>query len=100
MLATIDRTSQYAKLPHDHEISKQRYQQQEENKYLSLSHLGKSLKNQVGKLSFFSQFRLAEFVKQVVLLWVQNSFCLLKSNLPTAAQRSDKSLFRFAKEDV
>ena len=69
---------------HDHGISKQRYQQQEGNKFLSLSYLGKSLKNQAGKLSFSSQFRLTGFVKQVVLLWVQNSFCPLKSDLPTA----------------
>lgn len=69
---------------HDHGISKQRFQQQEGNKFLSLLHLGKSLKNQAGKLSFISQFRLTGFVKQVVLLWAQNSFCPLKSDLPTA----------------
>ena len=69
---------------HDHGISKQRFQQQEGNKFLSLLHLSKSLKNQAGKLSFISQFRLTGFVKQVVLLWVQNSFYPLKSNLPTA----------------
>lgn len=67
---------------HDHGISKQRYQQQEGNKLLSLSYLGKSLENQAGRLSFSSQFRLTGFVKQVVLL-------VHKSNLPTAALRSD-----------
>lgn len=69
---------------HDHGISKQRYQQQEGNKFLSLSYLGKNLKDQAGKQSFSSQFRLTGFVKQVVLLWPQNSFCHLKSDLPTA----------------
>jgi len=69
---------------HDHGINKQRYQQQEGNKFLSLSYLGKSLKNQAGKLAFSSHFRLTGFVKQVVLLWVQNSFCPFKSDLPTA----------------
>ena len=84
---------------HDHGISKQRYQQQEGNKLLSLSYLGKSLENQAGRLSFSSQFRLTGFVKQVVLLWPQNSFCPSKVTCRLLQQRSDKSQFRFAKED-
>lgn len=48
---------------------------------------------------FFSQFRLAGFVKQVVLLWPQNSFCPSKVTCRLLQQRSDKSQFRFAKED-
>ena len=89
VLLCIERSPRLTEHPntqscHDHGISKQRYQQPEGNKFLSLSHLGKSLKNQAGKLSFISQFRLTGFVKQVVLLWPQNSFCHLKSDLPTA----------------
>lgn len=59
------------------------------NKYLGLSNLGINLKKKAEKLSFFSRFRLAVRAKQVVLLWAQNSFCPLKSNLPatTAAER-------------
>lgn len=63
------------------------------NKYLGLSNLGINLKKKAEKLSFFSRFRLAvrakQASKQVVLLWAQNSFCPLKSNLPatTAAER-------------
>ena len=89
VLLYIERSPRLTEQPntqryHDHGISKQRFQQQEGNKFLSLLHLGKSLKNQAGKLSFISQFRLTGFVKQVVLLWAQNSFCPLKSDLPTA----------------
>lgn len=86
---------------HDHGISKQRFQQQEGNKFLSLLHLGKSLKNQAGKLSFISQFRLTGFVKQVVLLWVQNSFCPLKSDLPDCYRSGAiNRCFALRKEDV
>ena len=50
---------------HDHEISKQRYQQQEENNYLSLSHLGKNLKDKPENYPFLVNLGLQDLLSKL-----------------------------------
>lgn len=57
---------------------------QRETSFLVYHTLVKAWRIRPENYPFFSQFRIAGFVKQVVLLWPQNSFCHLKSDLPTA----------------
>ena len=71
--------------------------------YLGLTILGINLKKKAEKLSFFSRFRLAVRAKQASKLYFcghKIPFAPSKVTCRLLPQRSDKSLFRFAKEDV
>lgn len=74
---------------HDHGISKQRFQQQEGNKFLSLLHLGKSLKNQAGKLSFISQFGLQNLLSKLYFCGHKIRFATSKVTCRLLPQWSD-----------
>ena len=85
---------------HDHEISKQRYQQQEGNKFLSLSHLSKNLKDKPENYPFLVNLGLQDLLSKLYFCGHKIRFAPSKVTCRLLPQRSGKSLFRFAKEDV
>lgn len=84
----------------NHAISKQRYQQQEGTKYLSLSHLGKNLKDRPENYPFLVNLGLQDLLSKLYFCGHKIRFAHSKVTCRLLPQRSDKSLFRFAKEDV
>ena len=85
---------------HNHEISKQKHQQPEGNKYLSLSHLGKNLKDKSENYPFLINLGLQDLWSKLYFCGYKIRFVPSKVTCRLLQQRSDKSLFRFAKEDV
>lgn len=70
------------------------------NKYLGLSNLGINLKKKAEKLSFLVDLGLQLEPSKLYFCGHKIRFAPSKVTCRLLPQRSDKSLFRFAKEDV
>ena len=78
----------------------QRYQQPEGNNYLSLSHLGKDLKDRPENYLFLVNLGLQDLLSKLYFCGHKIRFAPSKVTCRLLPQRSDESLFRIAKEDV
>ena len=85
---------------HNHGISKQRYQQQEGNKFLSLSHLSKNLKDKPENYPLLVNLGLQDLLSKLYFCGYKIHFAPQNVTCRLLQQRSDKSQFRFAKEFV